>query len=250
MSSLQEVRTQHLWRPQHVDSAQRSGSREVGGHTLGVVCGRRRGRPEASSSFPSKTRALHFRAEEKGTSSIAGCFSPGSASAIASLVLLPVVALATKRLSRFRRSSWPIPRGRTSASFRRFVVSVPVLSRQNVSTLLSDSMALVCCTSALAGHPHCSERVGDHDRQQEPLRHQADNHHQPLDQLDERVAPGDRADGQHHHQERRHQERQPDHTVDLALQRRQDATLGAGTGGDLVGEAVPADLLRLEAGAR
>ena len=61
--------------------------------------------PEASSSFPSKTRALHFRAEEKGTSSIAGCFSPGSASAIASLVLLPVVALATKRLSRFRRSS-------------------------------------------------------------------------------------------------------------------------------------------------
>ncbi len=104
--------------------------------------------PEASSSFPSKTRALHLRAEEKGTSSIAGCFSPGSASAIASLVLLPVVALATKRLSRFRRSSWPIPRGQTSASFRRFVVSVPVLSRQNVSTLLSDSMALVCCTSA------------------------------------------------------------------------------------------------------
>jgi hypothetical protein len=102
---------------------------------------------------------------------------------------------------------------------------------------------------ALAGHPHGAERVCDHDRQQEPLRHQTDNHHQPLYQLDKRVAPGDGANGQHHHQEGRHQERQPYHPVDLALQRRQDATLGAGTGGDLVGEAVLADLPRLEAGA-
>src|SRR5829696_1817874 len=111
--------------------------------------GRRGFVPSAAwSSCPSKTRALHLRAEEKGTSSITGCFSPGSACAIASLVLLLVVALATKPLSRLSSSSRPIPRGRTSASFRWLVVRVPVLSRQNVSTLLSDSMALVCCTSA------------------------------------------------------------------------------------------------------
>ena len=73
------------------------------------------------------------RAEEKGTSSIAVCFSPGSASAIASLVLLVVVALATKSLRRARRSSRSMPSGRTSSTLRRFVVRVPVLSSTSVS---------------------------------------------------------------------------------------------------------------------
>src|SRR5215203_4635820 len=44
MRPTQKVRLQHFRRPKHVDSAQRSGGREVGGYALGVVRGRR-GRP-------------------------------------------------------------------------------------------------------------------------------------------------------------------------------------------------------------
>ena len=241
------MRTQHLRRPQHVDSAQRSGSREVGGHTLGVVCGRRRGRrrhrPRSRRRRGRSTFAPRRRAPRR---------SPA-----ASLPAAPRDRLAGLVAGRRAgdETAQPVPqvivadpKGRTSASFRRFVVSVPVLSRQNVSTLLSDSMALVCCTGA-PGRPPALLRARRRPRSPAGAPAAPGRQPPPLDQLDERVAPGDGANGQHHHQERRHQERQPDHTVDLALQRRQDATLGAGTGGDLVGEAVPADLLRLEAGA-
>ena len=93
--------------------------------------------PPHSICAPTKTA---HRAERKRFG--------GYAAATASAVLFSVAALATI-VPRMRfNSPHPISIGCTSLTFKRLAVSVPVLSRHNTLTLLNDSMALLCCTSA------------------------------------------------------------------------------------------------------
>lgn len=97
---------------------------------------------------PARATALHFREEEKGTSAVTGSRWDGKARAIAALVLLPALALAASApRAPLSRSSEPST-GWMAATCRRFAVSVPVLSMQSTSTLLSDSTAFACWTSA------------------------------------------------------------------------------------------------------
>src|SRR5438132_1305565 len=92
---------------------------------------------------------LHLCAEENGISSLTRRCCPGHEAPIALLVTLPTLPLATKSPSRRRSSASSFPcSGYTAMSSRSFVVNVPVLSMHSISTLLSDSIAFACCTSA------------------------------------------------------------------------------------------------------
>src|SRR5215212_7246251 len=249
MRPTQKVRLQHFRRPKHVDSPQRSGGREVGGYALGVVRGRR-GRPGDTVLVPVEDEGAPLARRGEGhlvdrrlllsrqrlRDRLAGLVAGRRAGDETAQPPLQVIAADPKGSN---VSQLQVVGGQGA----RLVEA----ERIDVAQRL-DGVGLRY-ERAPTGDTHRAQRVGDHDRQQESLRHKADDHHQPLDQLDERVAPGDGVEGQHHHQECRHQEREPYHPVDLTLQRRQDATLGAGTGGYLVGEAGRAYLLRLEAGA-
>ena len=126
-----------------------------------------------------------------------------------------------------------------SSNLSLLVVSVPVLSRHRTSTLLSDSTALACCTSApWPRNAHCAERVGDGDRDEEAVGHQADDHGGLLNALRQRQrldqAVHDDEDLEIDHHEQQHADGQ----VDLLLQRRQDAAIGPGALGQLPGHAV------------
>jgi len=87
--------------------------------------------------------------DANGTSSrtVHGWTGAGSAAAIAALVRFGTVTAAANAPSAALPSP-PVPTGSTSLSVRRPVVSVPVLSVHTTSTLLTDSTALTCCTSA------------------------------------------------------------------------------------------------------
>src|SRR5215204_721136 len=248
MRPTQKVRLQHFRRPKHVDSAQRSGGREVGGYALGVVRGRR-GRPGDTVLVPVEDEGapLARRGEwhlvdrrlllsrQRLRDRLAGLVAGRRAGDETAQPPLQVI-VADPKGSNVSQLQVVGGQGARLVEAER----IDVAQRLDGVRLLYER--------ALARDPHGPEGVGDHYRQQESLRHKADNHHQPLDKLDKRVTPGDRVDCQHHYQECRHQERQPYYPVDLTLQRRQDVTLGAGTGGDLIGEAGRAYVLRLEAG--
>ena len=57
------------------------------------------------------------------------------------------VRASAPSVARAPATSWP-PSGRISSSVSVPVVSVPVLSVHTTSTLLTDSTAFTCCTSA------------------------------------------------------------------------------------------------------
>ena len=94
------------------------------------------GAPSTSVPAPSSCTALHLRADENGTSAATGRASAGRPSAIAWLVLLraPALAASAPSSSRASSSSWP-GAASTPSSRMRLSVSVPVLSKQHVSTL-------------------------------------------------------------------------------------------------------------------
>ena len=109
----------------------------------------RRCRGARSPARPRRRTALHLRADENGTSPASGRAPPATLAAIASLVLLPAVALAASAVSAATTSSsLAPPRPATASTSSRFAVSVPVLSRHSTSTWLSDSIAFDCWTSA------------------------------------------------------------------------------------------------------
>ena len=93
-------------------------------------------------------RALQRRDDENGISSSTAQASPGSAAARAVLVRLWVVALRAIEPTSRSASPSAVPRGSSSVSVRRPVVSVPVLSVHTTSTLLTDSTALTRWTRA------------------------------------------------------------------------------------------------------
>ena len=93
--------------------------------------------------------ALHRREELKGTSSTTGSASPGRWAARAVLVRFAAPALRAIDPNAAATGSASCPStGAVSTTVRRPVVSVPVLSVQTTSTLLTDSTALTSCTSA------------------------------------------------------------------------------------------------------
>ena len=106
------------------------------------------GAPSTSVPVPSICTALHLRADEKGTSAATGRASAGMPSAIAWEVLLraPALAASAPSSARSSSSSWP-GAGSTASSRMRLSVSVPVLSKQTVSTLARLSTAFSRCAS-------------------------------------------------------------------------------------------------------
>src|SRR5690606_39452133 len=74
-----------------------------------------------------------------------------------------VTGVQTCALPICARSDSRIPIGTVVCSAIRLVVRVPVLSRHSTSTLLSDSTALICCTSA----PFCAIRSAPSARSEE-----------------------------------------------------------------------------------
>ena len=92
--------------------------------------------------------ALHLRRDEKGTSAMAsrGAAVDGLEDGLAGLVERP--AAGDHRPPRPWRCAWSPSSGTICSSSSWLAVSVPVLSTQSVSTWLSDSTALACCTSA------------------------------------------------------------------------------------------------------
>ncbi len=109
-----------------------------------------------STSGPPSTRVprsarvtpLHLRADEKGTSARTSPAAPGTASAIAAMVALRAPALAASAPRSARRAASSRPSTASSPPTRmRFSVSVPVLSRQRVSTEARLSTAFRRCAS-------------------------------------------------------------------------------------------------------
>ena len=114
----------------------------------------------------------------------------------------------------------PVERLDLGRAVSRPVVRVPVLSVQTTSTLLTDSTALTCCTSA--PRPAIRARaggVGDGDEEEQAVGHQPGQHrgglHDP--QQGEPLQRGLGQDGAAHQHGQRHD--QPDDELDAPLQR-------------------------------
>ena len=107
------------------------------------------GAPSTSVPVPSICTALHLRADENGTSAATGRASAGMPSAIAWQVLLRAPALAASAPSSAAELVLVVARRRasTASSRMRLSVSVPVLSKQTVSTLARLSTAFSRCAS-------------------------------------------------------------------------------------------------------
>jgi len=96
---------------------------------------------------------------------------------------------------------------------------------------------------AAAGDAHRRERVGYRDGEEQPVGHQAGDDGRILDAVGEVRAREQRAGEQQDLDVGHDQQDRPDHEVDLALERRQDAAEGARAGRDLSGQALRADAL-------
>ena len=107
-----------------------------------------------STHVPSSVTSPDQRSDDmNGTSSRTVHGSAGSdddtrAAARAAVVRFGVVTLRANAPRVASGSAPPGRSGSTSLSVSRPVVSVPVLSVHTTSTLLTDSTALTCCTSA------------------------------------------------------------------------------------------------------
>ena len=146
--AVRQVRPEHLRRPQRV-RAREPGGRGAGrpgpprrrrpGPRRGPVSRRRpRGRRRSRSTCgPTRTRRPRRPGpRQRGTRRRS---RPPSCSGRLARHDRPEDRAGVRHAS---------PTGTTASSVSSFVVSVPVLSRQRTSTLLSDSIAFDCCTSA------------------------------------------------------------------------------------------------------
>ena len=115
-------------------------------------CGQRTGGAPITYVAPGVSpnrRPDQRRSEANGISSSTGDADPGCAAPSASVVRLGAVVLAARTPSRASRSSRSVsPIGSARWKAIRWVVSVPVLSTQSVSTRAIDSTAFWRCTRA------------------------------------------------------------------------------------------------------
>ena len=126
--------------------------------TVAAGIGRIRCGVSASGAPSTQTPASMARPDQRsdeanGTSSRTAHRLPGAGRAAASAALVRLgTVTAAANAPRAALASGPgvSPTGSTSVRWSRPVVSVPVLSVHTTSTLLTDSTALTCCTSAPA----------------------------------------------------------------------------------------------------
>ncbi len=140
--------------------------------------------------------------------------------------------------------------GSSAANRMRWVVSVPVLSLQNVSMRLIDSIALWRWASAPKPRdPDRGRRVGHGQHEGEALRHERDEHRRREHRV-MRCVLGLGQDAERHDQGRQHDEGAHGHegAGDVGLERRLEVVVALGLGEDPVRERVGADRLHLVAG--
>ena len=94
----------------------------------------------------------------------------------------------------------------------------------------------------LTGHARGAEGVGQHDGEDQAVGHQGDDHRRHLHALDERQVLRERLERDQHLEGDDDDDEDPHEHVGLVLQGCEEAPVRLGLGGDLVGEAVGADL--------